>query len=87
MTREQAYHHVSIARSLVHDLKTEMRLPSAFPDEDATIVRELAQAAARNAMIFLRWRDDRASRQARTEVYRSCGLKRVRGNLGGVYWE
>lgn len=28
-----------------------------------------------------------ANRKAREDVYRSCGLTKVRGNLGGVYWE
>ena len=29
----------------------------------------------------------RAQRRARDEAYRSCGMVRVRGALGGVYWE
>lgn len=29
----------------------------------------------------------RAARRARTEALRSMGLVRVRGALGGVYWE
>jgi hypothetical protein len=28
-----------------------------------------------------------ARRKAREDAYRSCGLKKVRGDLGGVYWE
>jgi len=24
---------------------------------------------------------------AKNDAYRSCGLKKVRGNLGGTYWE
>ncbi len=38
--------------------------------------KELAKRAKRNA-----------ARKARDEAYRSCGLKKVRGALGGVYWE
>lgn len=29
----------------------------------------------------------RVKRQARAEVMKSCGLVRVRGALGGTYWE
>lgn len=29
----------------------------------------------------------REARRAKAEAYRSLGMKRVRGNLGGVYWE
>ena len=28
-----------------------------------------------------------AARRGRDEAYRSCGLVKVRGALGGVYWE
>jgi hypothetical protein len=28
-----------------------------------------------------------ASRRARNEAYKSAGMVRVRGNLGGTYWE
>lgn len=29
----------------------------------------------------------RESRRARDDAYRSCGLRKVRGALGGTYWE
>lgn len=32
-------------------------------------------------------REKNENRRAKDEVYRSCGLVRVRGTLGGVYWE
>lgn len=28
-----------------------------------------------------------ATRRAREDAYRSCGLVKVRGALGGTYWE
>lgn len=29
----------------------------------------------------------KANRKAREDALRSCGLRKVRGNLGGIYWE
>jgi hypothetical protein len=29
----------------------------------------------------------KAQRKAREEAYASCGLVKVRGSLGGIYWE
>jgi hypothetical protein len=29
----------------------------------------------------------RAARRARDEAYRSCGMVKVRGAMGGTYWE
>lgn len=44
-----------------------------------------ATCAICQARIKTRMRNQYAREQ--TEVYRSCGMKRVRGNLGGTYWE
>lgn len=34
-----------------------------------------------------RWNRDRANTKARHEAYTSCGMVRVKGNLGGTYYE
>ena len=44
----------------------------------------LTDLAERKAMARAKARE---ARQARAEAYKSCGMVRVRGNLGGTYWE
>lgn len=52
---------------------------------------EEAACEARTAVHLLRKEranaKARANRAARVDAYRSCGLVRVRGSLGGTYWE
>jgi hypothetical protein len=50
-------------------------------EEKAALLTDLAE---RKAMARAKARE---ARQARAEAYRSCGMVRVRENLGGTYWE
>lgn len=54
---------------------------------DAKLVRHWATLAAHSARRYLRNRAARLNRQSRDEAYRACGLVKVRGALGGTYWE
>lgn len=73
------------ARALVASVMEARDIPA---DEWLTTISEIdiriAQLEARR-----RERNERARIRRReiTEAYRSLGLKRVRGNLGGTYWE
>jgi hypothetical protein len=53
-------------------------------DAEQQLGRMFEQDHARKAK---RNKAQREARKARNEAYKSCGLVRVRGNLGGVYWE
>lgn len=49
--------------------------------------RAYAELAAHHARAYLKRRAARELRRARRDVYESLGMRRVRGALGGVYYE
>ncbi|MDQ1291959.1 MAG: hypothetical protein QG615_1769 [Nitrospirota bacterium] len=48
---------------------------------------EVSEAQWREQCKQARLAKRREARKARDEAYRSCGLVKVRGALGGTYWE
>lgn len=52
-----------------------------------TAKREAYEAKCAASKAADKLRRARERRQARTEAYRACGLVKVRGALGGTYWE
>lgn len=57
--------------------------------DDSTGMRQLQIAYAKEALNKLEARASRArsARKAKDEAMRSLGLVKVRGALGGLYWE
>lgn len=51
------------------------------------LAHDHAYAAAQYAHRYLRLTQARENRKAREQAYRSCGLVKVKGTLGGTYWE
>ena len=49
--------------------------------------RMFEQETARKAKLTAQNKRSNANRKMRDQIRRDCGLVRVRGELGGVYWE
>lgn len=60
---------------------------SGWLSETGKPARLVKDVAAENKKRELKNAKARAIRQAKAEAMRSIGMKRVRGNLGGTYWE
>lgn len=56
-------------------------------NNDSEVTREPESAEEREQKEKARKARQKAARKAREDAYRSCGLVKVRGALGGVYWE